>query len=362
MIDDMPRKLPLNVTRERTRHGRVVFYHRVGKGPRTRLPDDPTSTQFYAEYRALELGEPTVDHRAPHRASGTFAWLVEQYYRSADWSRLAPATQKQRRLLLEPAIAKAGSVSMRKVTQQVIRRSVAERSATPALARNFLKSLRALFKWAAESGHIETDPTTGVALPKYRTSGFTPWSIEDARQFCDHWPVGTMPRLAFELFLCAGVRRGDMHVMGPQHIKGRTLYMRTQKKDVPITITLTDRAMSAIDATPTGDFHFMARQDGSAFASKESFGNWFSAQCRAAGLEKGKSAHGIRKLAATLAANGGATTHELMAHFGWQTVDQAEIYTKGADRARLGAESSARLRDEIENSLSRTGTQVRGKV
>lgn len=39
-------------------------------------------------------------------------------------------------------------------------------------------------------------------------------------------------------------------------------------------------------------------------------------------------------------AEAGATTHELMAGYGWKTVSQAEIYTKGADRVRLGIKNS----------------------
>ena len=115
-------------------------------------------------------------------------------------------------------------------------------------------------------------------------------------------------------------------------------------------------AEAALAATPTGDMAFMTREDGRPFTSKESFGNWFSARCREAGLARGKSAHGIRKLAATLAANAGSSTHQLMSHFGWQTTQQAEIYTRGADRERLGLESSARLADEIGNIKPRTGS------
>ena len=40
------------------------------------------------------------------------------------------------------------------------------------------------------------------------------------------------------------------------------------------------------------------------------------------------SAHGLRKAGATIAADNGATSHQLMAIFGWTTIKQAEIYTK----------------------------------
>jgi hypothetical protein len=49
--------------------------------------------------------------------------------------------------------------------------------------------------------------------------------------------------------------------------------------------------------------------------TKESFGNDFRQACRAAGVPG--SAHGVRKIAATRAANAGATVAQLEAIFGW---------------------------------------------
>ena len=47
------------------------------------------------------------------------------------------------------------------------------------------------------------------------------------------------------------------------------------------------------------------------------------------------SAHGLRKAGATIAANNGATSRQLMAIFGWDTLKEAERYTRNADQQRL---------------------------
>lgn len=52
-----------------------------------------------------------------------------------------------------------------------------------------------------------------------------------------------------------------------------------------------------------------------------------------------------------LAADAGAATHELMAQYGWSSVKQAELYTRGADRIKLGIKSSRRVADRIESTL-----------
>jgi len=66
------------------------------------------------------------------------------------------------------------------------------------------------------------------------------------------------------------------------------------------------------------------------------------------------TAHGVRKAGATIAAENGATTHQLMAIFGWDTLKQAEAYTKAADQKRL-AESSMHLIEAQEQNATESG-------
>jgi integrase len=68
--------------------------------------------------------------------------------------------------------------------------------------------------------------------------------------------------------------------------------------------------------------------------TKESFGNLFRAACRDAGL-RDRSAHGLRKVAATRAAENGATVPQMMAIFGWTDPRMALLYVEGANRRRL---------------------------
>lgn len=354
MRPDMPRKLPPYVTRERSRHGRVMLYFRRGKGPRIRLPDDMQSPEFAEAYDAALSGKAGYVQRVKQTPSGSLQWLVERYMESAAWASLSAATRKQRGLIFKEAIRRAKNPPFAGITQRTIEAAMDARKDTPAQANNFLKAMNGLFKWALRNKHVSINPCAGVERIRYRSAGFTPWTEEDAQRFCEYWPVGTKPRLAFELFLASGLRRGDVHKVGPQHIRGDVLHYRASKNGHLITIRLPQFLLDTIAATPIGDMAFMVKDNGEPFSSKESFGNWFGARCREAGLEKGKSAHGIRKLAATLAADAGGTTHELMAHFGWSSAAQAEVYTKGADRQRLGLRSSERIAGHLENITPRT--------
>src|SRR5262245_15221716 len=79
---------------------------------------------------------------------------------------------------------------------------------------------------------------------------------------------------------------------------------------IPILPTLDE----ILQAGPCADLAFICGENGRPL-TKESFGNVFRDACNAAGVTK--SAHGVRKIGATRAANNGATVAELEAIFGW---------------------------------------------
>lgn len=359
-MEDMPRKLPLHVVKERTRHGRVKFYYRPDKSmPRVRLPDDPASDAFMAAYRAALAGEtaPAAPRDGP--AVG-LRWLVARYQESGDWCGLAYGTRRARSNIFKTAIERSGNMDFRDIDRATMQESIDSRRDTPAQALCFLKAMRGLFRWALINEHVEADPTINVTVPKYESDGFSAWDVDDWAKFCKRWPAGTMPRKAAELLLYTGLRRSDIVRCGRQHMKGNVLTIKTVKTGVMISAELPAHLVTMLDDTK--GLHFITSAHESPF-TKESFGNWFRDRCNDAGI-KGKSAHGIRKLAATLAANDGGTTHELMSQFGWTTTKQAEIYTRGADRAKLGVKSSRRIADQIANTVSphlNPGAGIRAK-
>jgi len=83
--------------------------------------------------------------------------------------------------------------------------------------------------------------------------------------------------------------------------------------------------------------------------SAKGFGNWFKKRCREAGLEY-LSAHGLRKLGAQRCAEAGATEHQLMALFGWTNPQQAAVYTRKANRAKLESQAALLLQGQNRNT------------
>jgi hypothetical protein len=50
MIENMPRPRPPHLHRETTRHGKAVWYVRIGKGNRVRIPGEYGSSEFMAAH------------------------------------------------------------------------------------------------------------------------------------------------------------------------------------------------------------------------------------------------------------------------------------------------------------------------
>jgi len=74
------------------------------------------------------------------------------------------------------------------------------------------------------------------------------------------------------------------------------------------------------------------------------------------------SAHGVRKIAATRAANAGATVAQLEAIFGWQGGTMAALYTRAADRQRLALEGMHMLANNYRTSIAAPREKVRRKT
>jgi integrase len=150
---------------------------------------------------------------------------------------------------------------------------------------------------------------------KHSGPGFPVWTVGDVAKYQARWPVGTKERVWLDVLLYTGLRRGDAVRLGRQHVRDGIATIRTEKSREQVTVTLPILPVLArtLAAGPTGDLTFICGEDGRPLA-KESFGNFFRDACRAAGVNK--SAHGLRKIAATTAAENGATVVELEALFG----------------------------------------------
>jgi integrase len=339
LIADMPRKLPPFVTRERTRHGKVVFYFRKGKGERLRLPslDAP---EFDAAYHAALVAAAPAKKAAA--GVGSLKWLVSRYRETGAYRGLSLATRRQRDNIFKHVVESAGHVPFKAVTRRKIVQGREDRAATPAQARNFLDAMRGLFRWALEAELVDVDPTAGVKNPprQKNNAGFAAWTDEDLAAYEARWPAGSKERVWLHVLLYTGLRRGDAVVLGRQHVRDGVATLRTEKTGMEVSIPILPALEATLAEGPTGDLAFIVG-DRRQPLTKETFGNFFRQACNEAGVKK--SAHGVRKIGATRAAEAGATVAELEALFGWTGGTMASHYTRTADRKRLAKSAAEKI-------------------
>lgn len=339
----MPKTRLPHLHREVTRHSTVVWYVRVGHGPRTRLKQPYGTKAFRAEYDAAIAGAPAPVPGKAHK--GTLRWLVDQWKLSSDWDQTMPATKRQRENILLRVLETAGEEPLHHITTEAIEDGRERRMKTPAAANNYLKTMRALFKWAKAAKHIKRDPALEITFLKNETDGFPPWTGDDVKRYCDRWPEGSHERMALMVLLFTGLRRGDAVRVGRQHVRNNEITIRLEKTGNDVTIPILAPLARALAIGPVGDLTFICTMGGLPRV-KEGFGTWFREACRAASVVK--SAHGLRKLSARLVAEGGASEETMMAWFGWTSIGMSQVYTRAANKAKLARKAGGML---IEGAL-----------
>lgn len=341
---------------EPDRHGNPRLYVRR-YGRRVRILAKVGSQAFTEAYSAalvtLRSRVPaTIPTLAP-AARGTLAWLGARYFASAEFQGLDPQSQATRRGVIEECFRERhsdedpepmGHCPLPHVSAAKIKRLRDLKKGLPGAANNRKKYLSAMFTWAMEEAQpplMKSNPCRDVKRVRYATSGFHNWTVGEVEQFRIRHPIGSKGRLALEMVLFSGVRRSDLVTLGRQHVRDgwirfiprKTRHKRARLSEKPL---LPDLAR-ILSESPCGDLTFLVTAYGRPFTAK-GFGGWFRERCDEAKLYH-CSVHGLRKAGATLAAESGATVHQLMAIFDWETPGQAKIYTDAADRKRLAGEA-----------------------
>lgn len=181
---------------------------------------------------------------------------------------------------------------------------------------------------------MKVDPTLGIKLlaGKNDEAGFHAGTEEELARFEAKWKLGTRQRLAFDLLLYTGLRRGDAVRLGRPHVRAGEFTIRTEKTRMPVIAPILPQLAESIAAAPTGELSLIATERGTPF-TKESFGAWFGKVCREADCPG--SAHRLWKTGARRAAEAGVIEAQLNALLGWADGSrESAVYTRTASRAR----------------------------
>lgn len=319
------------------RHGHVRRYFRRKGQKRIALPGSPGSPEFMRAYGAALEGK-TV-HQGPSKP-GTIEELVCAYYGSHEYRALKPVTRQTYRQQIELFRKAHGH----RITAQMTRDDVVKlMDAAPSsgTANNVLKTVQRLMRWGLERGKRKDDPTAGIKRLKDK-GGWLAWTDEDVSRFAERHAIGTRARLAMSLLLYTAQRRADVVGMGWQHVAGSRIAVSQSKTGERLTIPIHPDLARILAETPRTQMTFMVGGGGKPLTPK-SFGDWFGARCREAGLMQ-HNCHGLRKAAARRLAEAGCSANEIMSITGHRSLKEVARYTDSARQPMLAETAIGRLR------------------
>jgi integrase len=346
----MPRRLPLYCCEDQDRHGNFRIYFRRKGQPKVRLHGTPWTPAFMEQYERALTGKAVVAEK-PHQRRGkpgTWRWLCQEYFASVEFKTLEPETQKVRRRILEETFGEPvapgrpetfADFPLTKMDRRAVKVLRDRKAKTPEAANARVKAVRRVFEYGLEEHDLDANPARGIRKLPSHSNGHAKWTEEEVRRFMAVHPPGSKARRALFLLLYTGVRRSDVVRLGRQMVKNGWLNLQPRKTQhssgAVVEIPILPQLQEELDRMPADHLTFLVTDHGRPFTSG-GFYNKFKEWCREAGLGHCVP-HGLRKAGATLAAENGATPHELMAIFGWTSTQMAELYTRQANKRKLAA-------------------------
>jgi integrase len=339
------RLLPKWVSAFQDRHGKERLRFRR-QGSKVHYFSAKFGTEaFRDEYRACLDGteiaiKPGLDRIIP----GSISDLIMRYV--ATPSRLGPSevTQRKVRHILESFRSLHGHRLVVDVEFEHVDAIIAEKSRIktvnkrktggPQAAHKLRKELRRLFDFAVKIRMREDNPVNHSDTVKVKSKGYHTWSEAEIAQFRDHHAVGTMARLALEMLLWTGQRRGDVIVLGEKNKVDGKFVLTQAKTGKVLWLPIAPQLSAAIKAMPSCTAPtYLVSPSGKPFTNAF-FGNWFREQCDAAGLP-GCTAHGLRKAISRRMADLGHSNQLIKSITGHSRDSEVALYTKAADQKRM---------------------------
>jgi integrase len=333
------RKHPRYVRGFVDRHGHTRFYFQRAAGKNIPLPGLPWSPTFMAAYAAA-AGDGKVAATGKTKV-GTLDAAMLAYLQSDGFANgLAKSTRDTRRRILTNFAKQHGDKPTMLMHGAALQNIIGKMTA--ANQRGFKKAMRGFVDYCLSHKLMKLDPLLSIKMVKMKdTGGFRTWEEGEITTYETRHARGTKARLALELLLQTGTARCDMVRMGRQHVRNGTLSMRRLKTNVQFDIPLLPSLVTELELHAKDQLTFLMTEYGKAFTAA-GFGNWFRERCDEAGLPQ-CAAHGLRKAAAVRHALNGATAPELMAWFGWKTLEEAQRYCEMANRIKLAEAAGIKM-------------------
>lgn len=342
--------LPDNVTRYHDRHGKVRYRFRRKGFADHHFKAEPGTEEFRQEYATCKEAPKEKAERFAH---GTIDWLCVRFYETVAWKEMAENSRTTYRGIIERFRERRkkgkryGSLPVAALQTRHIDSMLAKMSDTPAAANNLRKILKRLFRLAVKLGLRPDNPATETDAYK-AGKGWHTWTEEEIAQYRARHALGTMARLALELFLNTAGRRCNVARLHRTDMRKGRFHIDHAKGGNATSVAVVPETREAIEAMPVaGIGAFLVTEFGKPF-SVAGLGNKMRQWCDEAGLPH-CSAHGLRKATSRRLAEDGATDAQGRAVTGQKKDATFAYYAAHANRERL---ADAAMANRINRDLA----------
>ena len=327
--------------------GHTYYYFDLGRdhsGKRVlkRLPD--VRHRDFATALAAAKAMRTKGEKA--NGAKTFDWLVRLYERSPEFNAKAENTKRLYSRHLAYAnenfrnrLGHSAPLAILTAEQLLILRD--KTAAEPGKANAILKSVSALYHWAAKSGrkYVKENIASGIDLLEVGEHQAWPkWLVAAA---LDDPAI----RLPVALLYFTGQRISDVVKMGRANVVQGTLHVIQKKTGAKLAFPVHKRLAEIIEQdAPKGEMMFLLNEKGKPVTE-----SGLRQRIQAWALAKHKQRivpHGLRRNAVNALLEAECSSAEVAAITG-QSLQMIEHYSKERDQGRLG--SSAILKFEARN-------------
>jgi hypothetical protein len=330
-----------NVTSFRDRHNKLRWRYRKD-GATVSLGTDYGSAEFLRKYAVATNPEPvqpgTFTARVPSRFQrGTLSWVIDRWYRSAQFVSLSKSTQNGYRRQAEKLRCGYGDDMVSVMHRKRITEIMEAKAHVPNAANNTLRILRFLLDEAFEMGLIPHNFARDVKKFSVPNGGYHVWTEDEIGAFYAVHPLGTVPHTCMTLMLYTGASRKDTAVMGRGDVcDGRISYSRQATKlragvlvDIPI-----HRALAECLARVPSEFEFFLQTAHGTAPTPGTIGNYMRDWCNEAGLSHCTS-HGLRKACERRLGEAGMKEQEIAAVLGFVNTTTPHMRLGMGDRKKL---------------------------
>jgi len=319
------------------------YYFRADGLPRVRLPE-PGTPEFYVAYdRALR-----VERLVPQ--VGTLGGLLETYFKSARFEKLADRSKKDYRKLLDE-LKPIDGMALSEIDRDFL--EGLQRKLVPRLKWrrvNYLFDiLRAVWSVGLREKLVRGNPFEGLddvprpaGLP-VRNARWPDAALDAAIEVAGErkmWGV----RAALALAASTGMRKADLLRVSWDAVSGDRITFVTQKTGTPVDVQVTPTLARILKSTPrsksAGVQNIVISDEGRPYSENGLASSLKKLLLRVTaerGIKtRGLALHGLRHTVGSKLAEGGANERTIQAVLGHTTGEMARKYTRTAERKTLG--------------------------